>query len=263
MTTLAATFTSAITRIPGASYAQGLTTAGLGAPDLARARAQHEAYCGMLIELGLHVTVLSPDDAFPDSTFVEDTAIVTARGAMITRPGASSRAGEVVAMRTALEQRFESLAAINAPGTLDGSDVCQIGEHFCIGVSDRTNPDGAQQLSHWLEQLGYTANTIDIRGNAALLHLKSGLTWLGDDVLLIVDALVGHPAIARYRKIVAPAAEAYASNAIRVNDAVVMAKGFPETLALVNANGFRTVTLDVSEFQKMDGGLSCLSIRIP
>ncbi|MEO5799160.1 MAG: arginine deiminase family protein [Gemmatimonadales bacterium] len=254
-------FRSAIARTPSASYANGLTTSTLGSPDLVLALTQHAAYCALLEQLGVRVTLLPPDDAYPDSTFVEDTGIVTARGAIIARPGAPSRAGEVVAMREALIARFGEAASITAPGTLDGGDICQVGDHFFIGLSARTNAEGARQLATWLAGLGYSSDTIDIHGDATLLHLKSGMTWLGSDNLLVVGALAEHPALLGYRCTVVAPHEGYAANAIRVNDAVVMAAGFPGAVAQVEALGYRVVTLDVSEFAKMDGGLSCLSIR--
>ena len=256
-------FTSAIVRLPAASFAQGLTTAALGAPDLSRALAQHAAYCAALEQLGVRVTALPSDAAFPDSTFVEDTAIVTARGAIVARPGAPSRAGEVAAIRQALEARLGAVAAITAPGTLDGGDVCQADTSFFIGRSHRTNDEGVRQLAEWLGRAGYSSCVIDIRGDDALLHLKSGIAWLGGGDMVVAEALVDHPALARYRRIVVPADETYASNCVRVNDAVLLAAGFPAVAADVAALGHRVLTLEMSEFRKMDGGLSCLSLRLP
>jgi len=263
MTDEGARFTGAIVQPPSDSYAAGITTAGLGAPDLALARAQHAEYCRALQRLD--VTVLSLPDAvaYPDSTFVEDTAVVTQHGAIIARPGAPSRAGEVTAMRMVLERKHGSVAAIVAPGTLDGGDICQAGRHFFIGLSQRTNDEGARQLSSWLTQSGYTASTINIRDNSALLHLKSGISWLGNNTLVVTEALAGHPALSGYRQIITSAAESYAANCVRVNDAVLIAKGYPDIAARVAALGHEVVVLDVSEFAKMDGGLSCLSIRVP
>lgn len=255
-------FTSAIVRPPGASFAAGLTTAGLGLPDLALARRQHAAYCAALERLGVRVHALPPDDAYPDSTFVEDTAIATARGVIVTRPGAPSRAGEVASMRLALEALVGGVASIEPPGTLDGGDVCQAGRHVFIGRSHRTSDDGARQLAAWLGRQGYTASTVDIRADAALLHLKSGIAWLGEH-LVLAEALADHPAFAGYPRLVAPPAETYAANCVRVNDAVLVAAGFPATAARIAGAGYRVVALEVSEFQKMDGGLSCLSLRLP
>src|SRR5215210_5958759 len=128
-------FTHAIVRPPAASFADGLTSSGLGRPDLALALEQHEAYCQTLERLGLSLLRLPPDDEFPDSTFVEDAAIVTNKGAILTRPGAPSRAGEVTAMGKALERWFPELDRIEPPGTVDGGDVCEVGPHFFIGLS--------------------------------------------------------------------------------------------------------------------------------
>jgi dimethylargininase len=263
MTAYGTHFTSAIVRPPAASFAEGITTAGLGVPDLSLALAQHGAYCAALEQLGVRVTALPPDAAHPDSTFVEDTAVVTAHGAIVARPGAPSRAGEVTTIRQALEARLGTVAAITAPGTLDGGDICQAGTSFFIGLSHRTNEEGARQLADWLGRAGYSACVIDIRRNDSLLHLKSGIAWLGGGDMVVAEALADHPAVAGYRRIVVPIDETYASNCVRVNDAVLLAAGFPAVAADVAALGHRVVTLDVSEFRKMDGGLSCLSLRIP
>jgi len=263
MTEHGARFTAAIVRPPAASFAEGLTTAGLGAPDLSLALSQHAAYVAALEQLGVHVTALPPDAAFPDSTFVEDTAVVTARGAIVARPGAPSRAGEVAAIRQVLEARLGSVAAITSPGTLDGGDVCQADGSFFIGLSHRTNEEGARQLADWLASVGYSSVVIDIRGNGALLHLKSGIAWLGGKDLVVAEGLADHPALAGYRRILVPPGETYAANCVRVNDAVLVAAGFPAATAQVAALGHRVITLDMSEFRKMDGGLSCLSVRLP
>lgn len=263
MTEQGSRFTAAIVRPPAASFAEGLTTAGLGAPDLSLALSQHAAYVATLEQLGVHVTVLPPDAAFPDSTFVEDTAVVTAQGGIVARPGAPSRAGEVAAIRQVLAARFGSVAAIAAPGTLDGGDICQADRSFFIGLSHRTNEEGARQLADWLGRAGYTSSVIDIRRNGALLHLKSGIAWLGGRNLVVAEALADHRALADYRRIMVPAEETYAANCVRVNDAVLIAAGHPAVAAGVAALGHRVVTLDMSEFRKMDGGLSCLSLRLP
>ncbi len=256
-------FTRAIVCPPADSYAHGLTTAGLGPPDLALARTQHTAYCAALEAAGLAVTVLPADNHHPDSTFVEDTAVVTARGAILTRPGAECRAGEVLAMREALESMLADAAEITAPGSLDGGDICQAGEHFFIGLSERTNDNGAEQLAHWLGAIGYTSTTVSIRDSETLLHLKSGIACLGDNRLAVVPELVDHPAFAGYELIVVDAAERYAANCVRVNDVVLIAAGYPRFAATLHGFGYATVPLEMSEFRKMDGGLSCLSVRVP
>lgn len=254
-------FTRAIVRPPSANFADGLTTQDLGAPSYALALQQHALYCQALRQCGLELTELPPDPAYPDSTFVEDTAILTPRGAILARPGALSREGEVAAMRPVLEHFYDRLAEITAPGTLDGGDICEAGEHFFIGVSERTNEAGALQLAEFLASLGYTSDLVDIRGVPGILHLKSGIASLGDGRLALIDALAGHPAFRGYQVIRLEPPENYAANCVRVNDYVLVALGFPRFQRALQDLGYRPLPLDMSEYQKMDGGLSCLSLR--
>lgn len=258
------TFTRAIVCPPADSYANALTAANLGAPTLAIAREQHAAYVAALETAGVQVTTLPSDTGYPDGTFVEDTAIVTAQGAILCRPGAPSRAGEVVAMRAALERMLgHQLDAITEPGTVDGGDICQAGSHFFIGLSHRTNEAGADQLARWLDQLGYSSSTIGIIDDPTLLHLKSGLVWLGDQQLLAVPLLASHPALSAYDVVTVSLDELYAANCVRVNDVLLVPAGYPLIAATLAAMGHKVVPLEMSEFRKMDGGLSCLSIRVP
>jgi dimethylargininase len=254
-------FTRAIVRPPAATFVAGITTSGLGPPDLALALEQHEAYCRTLERLGLSLVRLAADPEFPDSTFVEDGAIVTSHGAILTRPGAPSRAGEVAALGAALGRWFPGLDAIAAPGTVEGGDVCEAGPHFFIGVSERTNGDGAAQLAAWLARRGFGSCVIDIRGMPGLLHLKTGLAWLGGRRLLVAGGLVGHPALGGWEVVLVPEGEEYAANCVGVNDGVLVARGFPRTAALLGGLEYDLVALEMSEFRKMDGGLSCLSLR--
>jgi dimethylargininase len=254
-------FTRAIVRPPAATFAAGITSSGLGPPDLALALEQHEAYCHTLERLGLSLARLAPDAAFPDSPFVEDAAIVTAQGAMLTRPGVPSRAGEVAALGAALGRWFPELDAITAPGTVDGGDVCEAGPHFFIGLSARTNGEGAAQLAAWLEKRGFGSSVIDIRRMPGLLHLKTGLSWLGGRRLLATDEVVGHEALGAWEVMRVPAGEEYAANCVRVNDALLIAQGWPATAAMLRGLGYELAALEMSEYRKMDGGLSCLSVR--
>ncbi|MBK9089458.1 MAG: N(G),N(G)-dimethylarginine dimethylaminohydrolase [Holophagales bacterium] len=255
------TFTRAIVRPPSATFAEGLTTAGLGPPDLPAALAQHAAYLAALEACGLEVTTLPPDDRFPDSTFVEDTAVLARGLAVLCRPGAPSRAGEVDAIRPALEAFFHSSAAIEAPGTVDGGDVCEAGDHVFIGVSERTNEGGARQLASLLSPLGLGSSVVDIRGIPGLLHLKSGIAWLGGRTLALTDLLASRPEFRGWSRLPVPPGEEYAANAVLVNGRVLLAAGFPRFEGAVRALGLPTVPLDMSEFRKLDGGLSCLSLR--
>lgn len=257
-------FDRALVRPPAATFAAGLTAAGLGAPDLDLALAQHAAYCDALERAGLELLRLAAEPDFPDSTFVEDTAILTARGAVLTRPGAASRAGETAAIAAALMQLGLEPARIEAPGTVDGGDVCDVDGRFLVGLSSRTNEEGARQLAGHLAAWGHRAATIDVRGlGPTLLHLKSGLSELGDGRLAVVPELAGHPGLAGFETIVVDRAETYAANCIRVNDRVFVAAGFPRLAERLVGLGYRLEVLDMSEFRKMDGGLSCLSLRLP
>jgi len=254
-------FTRAIVRPPAATFKAGITSSGLGPPDLALALQQHEAYCRALAGLGLSLVRLPPDSQFPDSTFVEDAAIVTSRGAILTRPGAPSRSGEIVSLGTVLRAWFAELPAITAPGTLDGGDVCEVGQHYFIGLSERTNAEGAAQLRSWLEEDGFSSSVIDIRAFPSLLHLKTGLSWLGEQRLLVVDELAGHEGLRGWDIVRVPEGEDYAANCLSVNQRLLIAEGFPESAVLLRRLGFDPILLGMSEFQKMDGGLSCLSVR--
>ena len=254
-------FTRAIVRPPPATFAAGITTSGLGPPDLAVALEQHEAYCQALERLRLSLVRLAPDDEFPDSTFVEDAAIVTTRGAMVTRPGAPSRAAEVAAVGAALGRWFPELDAITVPGTVDGGDVCEAGPHFFIGRSARTNAEGAAQLAAWLDRRGFGSSVIDIRRMPGLLHLKTGLSWLGGRRLLAANEVAEHEALGGWEVVRVPAGEEYAANCVTVNDALLIAQGCPATAALLGGLGYEVAALEMSEYRKMDGGLSCLSVR--
>jgi dimethylargininase len=254
-------FTHAIVRPPANTFAAGITSSRLGPPDLTLALEQHEAYCRTLERLGLSLVRLPPDPAFPDSTFVEDTAIVTNRSAILTRPGAPSRAGEVAALGGVLSRSFPDLGAITPPGTVDGGDVCEAGQHFFIGISQRTNLEGAAQLSEWLAQQGFSSSMINIRTMPGLLHLKTGLSWLGGRRLLAIDEIAGHEALRGWEIVRVPEGEDYAANCIRVNDALLVPDGFSATSARLSELGYNLIPLAMSEFRRMDGGLSCLSVR--
>ena len=254
-------FAHAIARRPASNFLTGITTSDLGVPDYETAYRHHAAYCSALTAAGLDVTVLEPDARYPDSTFVEDTAVIAGARAMLTRPGAPSRLGEVAAMREPLWRFFEHLDEIRAPGTLDGGDVCEAGSHVFIGVSHRTNSEGAQQLAAWLARDGNTAALIDIRDLDEILHLKSGMAYVGNDTFVVIDALLPRLDLGNAAVIRTLPAETYGANCIAVNDVVLLPTDHPQLQADLTKRGFTTKELDVSEYRKMDGGLSCLSLR--
>lgn len=254
-------FTRAIVRPPGKNFADGLTTVDLGKPDYKLALEQHEAYCRALENCGLSLTRLEADDRYADSTFVEDTAVLTEYGAVIARPGAASRLGEIEEVKSVLRDDFPRLFEIREPGTLDGGDVCEAGEKFFIGVSHRTNETGASQLAAFLRDFGYDSALIDIRGLSNILHLKSGLAHLGGNRLLVIDELKDLEDFSGYDVINIDPTEAYAANCLLMNERVLIASGFSGLRQQLEQLDYETIVLDMSEFQKMDGGLSCLSLR--
>ncbi len=254
-------FRRAIARIPAETYPQGLTSAVHGVPDLALTRLQHRRYCEALQTLSLEVILLEADDRFPDSTFVEDTAVLTPKCAILTNPGAESRKGEVAAIKDVLERYYDRFFTITPPGTLDGGDICEAGDHYFIGISERTNEEGARQLADFLGREGYTSAPIDLRGLDGILHLKSGIAYLGENNLVLIDAFYHRKEFEGYHRVAVHPQERYAANCIRVTDAVFLASGFPRLRDTIATLGYSVVALDMSEFQKMDGGLSCLSLR--
>jgi dimethylargininase len=254
-------FTRAIVRPPSSNFADGLTSVALGKPDFALALAQFAQYCTALERSGLQLVTLPEDSAHPDATFVEDAAVLSARCNVITRPGAASRLGEIAAIRDALAVSKITTVAIEPPGTLDGGDICEAGNHFFIGVSQRTNWDGAQQLAAFLEKAGYSTACIDIRAMPDILHLKSGIASLGDNRIVAIESLAGHHALKGHEVVRAASGEEYAANCVRVNNHVLVAAGFPKMAQSLAKLGYDSIVLEMSEFQKMDGGLSCLSLR--
>lgn len=253
--------TRAIVRKPGSNFSAGLTTGKLGKPDYRLALSQHAQYCIALESCGLEITILEEHPQFPDGTFVEDVAVLTAESAILTYPGANERRGEVDLIRPVLEDYFERIYTIAPPGTLDGGDICEAGDHYFIGISERTNPEGAHQLAEFLRLENYSASLVDIRTVPGILHLKSGLAFLGQNRLVVIDALSDQTAFRNYELIRVKPEEDYAANCLLLNDKVLIADGFPDFRAALEGYGYLLEILNVSEFQKMDGGISCLSLR--
>jgi dimethylargininase len=250
-------FTQAIARTPAATFAAGLTTAKLDRPDHARMLEQHTAYLDALRALGLGVQVLEPLEEYPDAHFVEDAAIVTPELAVITRPGAPERRGEEVTIETALAPH-RKVERIRAPGTVDGGDILEAAGHFFIGLSQRTNVEGAKQLTRILTEAGYSASSVPV---GAGLHLKSSVNELGGRRLILTEELSACGAFDDYDIVIVSREEDYACNVLFVNGTILMAAGFPRARAKLEELGSPIVELDMSEARKMDGGLTCLSLR--
>jgi dimethylargininase len=247
-------YTKAIVRRPGKSFANGITTSNLGRPDFSKALEQHAAYCDALIRCGVELTVLDADERYPDGCFVEDTAVVNSRVKVISRPGAATRRGEEEAITRVLAGTGQT-ESITAPGTLEGGDVLRAENHYFIGVSERTNREGADQLSKILVKHGFTSSVVCVEAG---LHLKSDIAYLGDGNFISTPVFshVAHPA----NTIIPDPEEYYSANCLRVNDHLLIAKGFPKSKMKILELGYNIIELDMSEFRKMDGGLTCLSL---
>ncbi|MEN8006582.1 MAG: arginine deiminase family protein [Candidatus Krumholzibacteriota bacterium] len=250
-------FTHALCRRPGSDLAGGITTADLGAPDFQQACRQFDRYVDTLRDCGLDVTVLDALPGYPDAHFVEDTAVVTPDVAVVTRPGALARQGEQQSIAEALAVH-RPLESIEPPGTLDGGDVLMIGTHFLIGLSARTNEEGARRLGAVLESHGNTWQTISV---AAGLHFKSSVNLVAPDTLLVAADFADRTELADFRLIRVPPNEEYAANVLLVNERLIMPEGYPRTREELDGLGVEIVELDTGEFRKMDGGLTCLSLR--
>ena len=250
-------FSYAICRLPGPDFADGLTTSGLGKPDYKRICQQHLAYVNALRSLGLEVTVLQPLPGYPDAYFVEDVAVVTADVGVITAPGAEARKGEAEHIVAALAN-YRPIARIETPGTLDGGDVMMVEKHCYIGLSERTNWEGAAQLGQILQGFGYEWTAVSLAGG---LHLKSDVNYIGRNTLLLTEPMFDLQVFTGYDKIMVDEEEAYAANTLLVNGRLLTPQGFPRTKAKLVAAGYEIRELACSELQKMDGGLSCMSLR--
>lgn len=254
-------FKNAIVKIPCASLTRGITShPELGSPDYGNALKQHASYIKTLEACGLSVTVLPASEAFPDSCFVEDPALLTPEAAIITRPGAITRRDETVEMENAVKDFYapDAIKHITAPGTLEGGDVMECGKTFYVGVSARTNMEGIKQLTDILAPFGYSVVPVPLK---SVLHLKTGVAYLGNNTILAAGEFLSSPVFEDFKKVPVPDDEDYAANSVEINGTIVVPAGYPKTQEAIEAVGFKTVTCDTSEFKKLDGGLSCLSLR--
>jgi dimethylargininase len=250
-------FTHAVVRKPGGNFARGITTSNLGPPRYESMMKQHQDYIKTLRSLWLEVIVLNPLQNYPDAYFVEDTAVVTPEVAIITNPGVEDRKGEEDTIERALAT-YRKTVRIHAPGTVDGGDVLMVGAHFFIGISERTNREGATQLGCIFEEYGYTWATVFVETG---LHLKSSVNYIGKNTLLITEQFACRDEFKDYDTIIVNKTEEYAANTLLINNNLITPKGFPNTIKKLEATGLDIIELDVSEVRKMDGGLTCMSLR--
>jgi dimethylargininase len=247
----------AITRAVGASLGDCLLTHLDRKPiDVVLAAEQHAGYCDALRAAGAVVEVLPADDALPDSVFVEDVAVLLNEAAVLTRPGAPARLPEVASVASALS-RYRRLLRIEPPGTIDGGDVLRIGPDFYVGRSSRTNEDGFLQFASIVGSFGYRATAVEVTG---CLHLKSALSALDSETLLLNPGWIDAASLPDLRKLVVPREESLAADALVVNGIVHLSGRWARTCDLVEEAGFTVRALDVSEFEKAEGAVTCLSL---
>ena len=248
----------AVVRRVSQNFQYGLTTSNLGKPDYIKAIKQHSSYIKALKKCGMEIITLRADDLFPDSTFVEDTAVVNEDLAVITNLGAPSRRGEEREIKTVLEKYFDKVESIENPGTLEGGDVLKIENKYFIGLSSRTNKEGAKQFENIVKKYGYICSLVSLKN---ILHLKTGVAYIGDNNIIASGEFIKNTLLKGYNIIEVEEDESYSTNCIRVNEHVLIAKGFKKLKNSILGLGYKILENDMSEFRKMDGGLSCLSLR--
>ncbi|MCC5974219.1 MAG: dimethylarginine dimethylaminohydrolase [Rubellimicrobium sp.] len=252
-------FTRAITRRPGQSAVQGLRAVNTGAPDLAQMEADHAAYVALLRGTGAEVTVLDPLEEYPDALFVEDTALCLPEGAVLMRPGAPSRLGEVDHMAGPLSASYDRIARIEGPGFIEGGDILVTGREILVGLSARTDAAGAAELRDIVADWGHALRVVETP--PGVLHFKTDSSLLDSGTILSTARLAASGCFDGYRVLIVPEGEEAAANLIRFNEAVIMAAGFPRTEGLLRAEGFDVRVVNNSECARLDGGMSCLSLR--
>lgn len=255
-------FTKAITRKPCKSLVDGISTSmfGEGTPDYNSALTQHDNYVSTLEELGLEVTVLEGDDRYPDSCFMEDPAVVMEHCAIITNSPKESRNGEKHDTLKVIQKFYadSQIFFIKAPGTMEGGDVMQVGDHFYIGQSERTNAEGAKQFNDIVTQFGYTSSTVPVTEG---LHLKDFAIYLENNNMLVSPIMDNEPSFQSFNRFVIANEELYAINSMNINGTVLVPKGYPKTLRIIENLGYPIKVVDTDEFRKIDGSLTCLSLR--
>ena len=259
--TSTAMFKHTIVRTPCPKVCDGITSAPeLGRPVYEKALEQHAKYIEALKACGVDVLVLPPMEDYPDSCFVEDVAVVNDRCALITNPGAETRNGETAGIVDAVRKFYseDQIGRIVAPGTLDGGDVMKCGGTYYVGESARTNAEGFAQFAAFMGKFGFESVLVPLEH---VLHLKTGVNYIENNKMLVSGEFISKPEFAEYEKIIIPEEEAYAANCIWMNGTVIVPEGYARVKKAVEDAGYPVITVDTSEFRKIDGGLSCLSLR--
>ncbi len=258
MASFATNFTHAITRRPAKSITNGLRAENTGNPDPELFLAHHDQYVAALKETGAEVIILEPLEEFPDCVFVEDTALCLPEGAIVMRPGAPTRSGEASAMKPTLRAQFSDIYEIE-DGFIEGGDILVTAKEILVGTSARTNEVGVQSLKSIVEPWGYKVRMLQTPPD--VLHFKTDCGLLDDQTILSTKRLADSGCFDGYNVILTNEGEEAAANAVRFNDIVLLPAGFVSTAAILRAEGFNVVELPNTEAAKVDGGMSCLSLR--
>ncbi|MEL7466448.1 MAG: arginine deiminase family protein [Pseudomonadota bacterium] len=252
-------FTHAISRLPAKSAVDGLRAEDVGTPDIDLFRGHHADYVAALRSTGAEVIELPALEAFPDSCFVEDAALCLPEGAVLTRPGAPSRLGEAAEMRPALEALYGDLRVIEGPGFLEAGDVLTTEREIMVGLSARTDEAGAEELARLVADWGWTVRVV--RTPPDVLHFKTDCSLLDEATILTTERLARSGCFEGYELIYTAEGEEACANAIRFNDLVLFPAGFPKTASRLRDAGYEVREIGNSEAAKLDGGMSCLSLR--
>lgn len=251
-------FSHAVSRTPGNSIANGLRAMDGPNPDWKVFQKEHDEYVNALKSTNINLTLLPALEAFPDSVFVEDPALCAGGKAIILRPGTPTRLGEADAIKPALEKIFGSVSQLKN-GYVDGGDILLTDSQALIGLSERTDKIGIKLLEPFLSDLGYSIKIVNTP--KGVLHFKTDCGLLDSNTIFSTELLASSGCFDGYKVITAPSGEEAAANLIRFNDHVFMRSGFPKTKALLENSGYSVKTLDANEAAKVDGGLSCMSLR--
>lgn len=253
------TFSDALCRLPAASIIDGLRAVDTGQPDLKVFAGHHADYVAALRSTGADVRILPANDAFPDSVFIEDAALCLQEGAIVTRPGAPSRLGEAADLAPVLADYYEDIRHIEAPGFLEGGDVLVCEEEILVGQSARTDSAGIASLQRQVADWGYTVR--EVQTPPGVLHFKTDCSLMDEETILSTGRLSASGCFKGYRVLHTAPGEEAAANAIRFNDIVLAPAGFPRTADMLRDAGFDVREIGNTEAAKLDGGMSCLSLR--
>lgn len=252
-------FNSAIVREPCISVLNGVRANDQGSPTYEGVKAEHDAYVAALRNAGVEVTVLPALETFPDSIFVEDPALVFSEGAILLRPGTPTRIDETAEIAPILREMFETVLELPSPGKADGGDVMYTAKGILIGLSARTDQAGAEGLVACIEQLGGNAQIAETPNG--VLHFKTASSLLDDETVIATAALANAAVFNHFHKMIVPKGEEPAANVLRVNDIVMVSEGYPRTIEMLDKAGYKVVLLKTAEIEKIDAGLSCMSLR--